>query len=558
MDKKEKSYGAFALVLHSHIPFVRKSGIWPFGEEWLFEGLMETYIPLLDVLYDLKEQGIKAKFVVSITPVLLEQLNDSYLLKGFEEFIEKEIKRAESDIKKFASRKEINYQRLAVFYRELFLNVRRSYYERYQRDLINAFRKLQEENCIEILTSAATHGYLPLLKRDSSIYAQIKMGVEIYRKYFGKRPRGFWLPECGYRPGYRLHMDNKSYHKIGLDEFLVEQGVEYFVCDTYALEGGETHVAEKRIGPYGSVAAPKIEYEKRSRGVSYRPYFLKSGCVVFSRNKETGLQVWSGEWGYPGDGNYREFHKKDGDSGLQYWRITDRRADLGLKEIYIPENTVSRINENADHFNHLVENLLDSFQEKNKDYGIVVSPYDTELFGHWWFEGISWLKTFAEKIYLNPHIKQMTLGEYLNYCSPSEVIELPESSWGNGGKHYVWYNPETEWFWSSIHECEKLMEEATGRFIQSHGLVKAILNQAGRELLLLQSSDWPFLVTTGQAKDYAGQRFLLHYQRFRRLIDALLKGEFDTENTLNYLQEIEEIDNLFPEIDHQIFHSREL
>jgi len=553
---KNEPVGAFTLVLHSHIPFVRKAGEWPFGEEWLFEGLMETYIPLLDILYDLQNEGIKAKFVLSITPVLLEQLNDSYLQKRFEQFLDKEIERAEKDIKKFSSRMDYAYERLAIFYRTIFSQIKKSYYERYRCDLIGALRRLQEENCIEILTSAATHGYFPLLKRDSSIYAQIKLGIETYRKYFGKRPRGFWLPECGYRPGYSFEERRKKYFKPALDEFLVEQGIEYFICDTHALEGMESYQAEKRVGPYGKVRAPKIEYEKKSRGTSFLPYFLKSGCVVFSRNKETGLQVWSGEWGYPGDGNYREFHKKDSDSGLQYWRITDRKLDLGFKQIYVPENTISRINENADHFNHLVEDLLVNFRKKSGGFGIVVSPYDTELFGHWWFEGISWIKEIVRKMYFNPQIKAMTLSEYLNIYSPKEVVDLPESSWGNGGKHYVWYNPETEWFWPYIYEVEKLMEEIVKKFSHSEGLIRGLLNQAARELLLLQSSDWPFLVTTGQAKGYATDRFLLHYQRFRNLISIVEKGEF-SEKEINYLQEIEEIDNLFPEIDCYLFSTRE-
>lgn len=555
--------GAFALVLHSHIPFVRKAGGWPFGEEWLYEGLMETYIPLLDILYDLLEEGIKAKFVVSITPVLLEQLNDPYLLSRFEEFMDKEIGRAENDMLKFSSRGEYDYERLSVFYKKLFTQVKRNYYERYQRNIVGAFRKLQEENCIEIITSAATHGYLPLLKRDSSIYAQIKLGIETYRKYFGKRPRGFWLPECGYRPEYYLSVDHdlrgekdRKYYKPSLDEFLVEQGIEYFICDNYAIEGMESYAAEKRIGPYGEVKAPKVEDDKKKSGTSFLPYFLRSGCVVFPRNKETGLQVWSGEWGYPGDGNYREFHKKDSDSGLQYWRITDRKVDLGLKEIYVPENTLLRINENADHFNHLVDSLLTNFRTKNGRFGIIVSPYDTELFGHWWLEGISWLKEVIKKMYLNPQFKVMTLSEYLDRYGAEEVVDLPESSWGNGGKHYVWYNSDTEWFWPYIYEAENLMEEAVKKFTHSEGLVRGILNQAGRELLLLQSSDWTFLVTTGQAKEYATQRFLLHYQRFRNLINILGKGEFSSDE-INYLQETEEIDNLFIDLDFRTFSAKE-
>jgi len=544
--------GAFAFVLHSHIPFVRKSGVWPFGEEWFYEGLAETYIPLLDTLNKLKEEGCKVKLTVSLTPVLLEQMSDTYMLSQFSEYVRDKINRAESDIKRFAS--ESAFLKVAQFYREYYSSIEDHFENRYKRDVAGAFRNLQDAGYLEIMTSAATHGYLPLLERDSSIYGQIEQGIRTYRRHLGRNPEGFWLPECAYRPGYEIYENGKVKKKKAIDQFLRDAGISFFITDTHAVEGGETFQA-RRLGPY-TVPNFVVDYTRPTYRTSFLPYLLSSGCTVFARNRQTGLQVWSGRWGYPGDGNYREFHKKDGRSGFQYWRVTATDLDLGKKEVYVRENIYPRIEENASHFVSMVEGMLADFNSKSQKFGIVMSPYDAELFGHWWFEGILFLEKVLRKMSSNSSVELTTLSDYLKNHPPQQAIVLPETSWGEGGYHYVWMNSSTEWMWPLIHEREVKMEKMVSGYQNVSGILRDVLNQMGRELLLLQSSDWPFLITTGQAKEYATRRFLKHCENFDRLCN-LLELNAGMGDIKNVLTSIKDTDNLFPDLDYHIFKAQE-
>lgn len=556
--------GAFSFVFHSHLPYCRKAGMWPFGEEWVYEGLLETYIPLLDVLMDLAEGKIETaeklshpiRATVSFTPILCEMLADEYMIRGFERYAEDKIQRASDDQKRFSASGAVALEKLAIFYRGIFTTVLEHFQNRYHRNILQAYRRLQEAGFVEILTSGATHGYLPLFSRDSSIYAQIRVGVDTYKRHFGKAPRGIWLPECAYRGARILHVTKtESYRKPAIDEFLSQLGISYFLCDSHALEGGDV-LGGKRMGLYASL--PKFPSESMEPAVLRHtriPFALRSGVCVFGRNKETGLQVWSGDYGYPGDGNYREFHRKDSISGLQYWKITSRKTDLGKKEIYDPSKTAARVNENADHFSRLVENLLKDFSQKERGFGIVASPYDTELFGHWWFEGIPWLKAVLLKTSRNPAIEPTTLGEHLKKRPAQWVIDLPESSWGEGGRHQVWLNPKTQWIWKEIHSCELAMEKAIERHPQASGLQKRILDQAARELLILEASDWPFLITTRQAPDYAKTRFEEHLKKFRGLL--IFAEHPDNPEAETTLVKYEDEDNPFSSLDYRVFSRRE-
>ena len=524
------------------------------------EGMLETYLPLLDILEQLRDEKIPYKIVIGITPILAEQLNDDYFKKRFEEFVSDKIRRSNFDIEKFTNRHQNDYKHLAELYKNVFEKVLDNFRNRYNRNIVAAFRKLQDEGFVEIITSAATHGYLPLLSRDSSIYAQLKTGIDIHKKHFGKKPKGIWLPECAYRPEKFVQITkNESYHRPPIDEFLASEGLDYFIVDGHAITGGTAFAGWSISNAHGGIESPVVDYSKKTSKTTMFPYLTKSGVAVFGRNFETGLQVWSGEHGYPADGNYREFHKKDCDSGLQYWKITSTKIDLGLKEIYNPANVPSRINENADHFSWLVENVLSVFSLGSGNEGIIVAPYDTELLGHWWFEGIEWLRQVLLKISKNPNVQMTTLSEYLKNHPPKYVAEIPESSWGDGGGHYVWLNSDTNWLWTYIHDAEVQMEDVVEIFRDrkiSEDEFRA-LKQASRELLLLQSSDWPFLITTKQAKEYATERFLLHYNRFCRILLALKDNAASNRDFLEFLTVTEEIDGAFSDIDFRNFARRE-
>jgi 1,4-alpha-glucan branching enzyme len=231
--------GAFTFVLHSHLPYCRMAGRWPHGEEWLHEAASETYIPLLDALYDLKQEGCSFKLTLGLTPILVEQLADALVLDHLDEFIEDKIHRAQKDVERFAKAGEEHLLHLAKFYLDRYQKIHCSFHDRFARNIVSAFKSLQDEGYIEIVTSAATHAYLPLMNRDSSIYAQLKIGKESYKRHFGISPSSVWLPECGYRPAIYATSHRKRYKKPGLETFVAELGMSCFFAETHLVEGGE-------------------------------------------------------------------------------------------------------------------------------------------------------------------------------------------------------------------------------------------------------------------------------------------------------------------------------
>ena len=274
-----------------------------------------------------------------------------------------------------------------------------------------------------------------------------------------------------------------------------------------------------------------------------------SGVAVIGRNNSTGQQVWSADWGYPGDFDYREFHKKAGTSGLQYWRVTSEKTDLEHKDYYHPDWAEYKIDQHAEHFAHMVGDLLRDYNNSTGKYGLISSNYDTELFGHWWFEGVHWLGKVLRHLASNPDIELTTASQFVAEHPPEEVLHIPESSWGAGGNHFTWDNGETHWMWKPIHESEARMEALVAKYPNPSEDENKVLKQAGRELLLLQSSDWPFLVTTGQARNYAVQRFSQHVERFDKLAKSLEIGE----PNVALADELWEVDKVFPDIDPRWF-----
>ncbi len=560
--------GYLTFVLHSHMPYVRQAGRWPFGEEMLHEAMAETYLPLLNALYDLRAEGIPYRLTVGITPILAEQLADPEVLDHFETFLLEEVERAHEDVERF-QREEATAPNgahlfyLARFYEEWYRNLLGAFRERFRRDLVGAFHLLQDEGYIEILTSAATHAYLPLMERDSTIYGQLRTGVTSYLRHFGRLPRGIWLPECGYRPAFYKVEEGREILKPGLEEFLAELNLRYTFAETHAIERGRLSgkAAGDVIGPYGGPPKRKLvvplEEGQKAERTTFRPYYIQTSTVaVFGRDARTGKQVWSASEGYPGDFVYREFHRKDDLSGMQYWRVTGDRVGLGEKELYDPYHAFHRAQEHAAHFVEVVREHLLGYWTRSGRPGIVVAAYDTELFGHWWFEGISWLKEVLLRISRDPDLAVITAGEYLEQYPPEEAIVLPEGSWGKGGDHSTWMNPETEWMWPLIHEAERRMERLVARFPDADGERLEVLKQAARELLLLESSDWPFLIDTGQAVAYATDRFQGHLARFNRLCLLAERPSLDGADR-DYLQECQRLDNPFMNLDYRVFAARE-
>jgi 1,4-alpha-glucan branching enzyme len=278
--------------------------------------------------------------------------------------------------------------------------------------------------------------------------------------------------------------------------------------------------------------------------------------AVLARHERTGQQVWSATFGYPGDFVYREFHRKDSESGMQYWRITGAGVDLGSKEPYAPQHAAEQVALHADHYVHLIEEQLRDYHERTGGFGSITASYDTELFGHWWFEGVDWLKAVLRGLASRPSVELSTASRIVENHPPRQVLSLPESSWGAGGGHYTWLNDDTEWMWPLIHAAELKMEVLAAALPDAEGTRREMLNQAARELLLLQSSDWPFLVTTGQANEYAIERFQEHLARFDQLAALAEQAELSTDDA-DYLASLRERDNPFPEIDYRDWVARQ-
>jgi 1,4-alpha-glucan branching enzyme len=456
-------------------------------------------------------------------------------------------------IERFEDLPDPHFLGLAEFYRDWYKDTLRVFNDRYKGNLVPAFRQLQQAGIIEIATCAATHGYLPLLGQDESIELQLRTAVESYKRHFGRLPKSIWLPECAYRPGYQTE---EGLLRPGLESFLAKHGLLVFFAETHMLEGGNPVgvAAGEAIGPYGAVTRRYlVPFEATfvdHHATTFQPYFVSGAEVaVIARNNRTGLQVWSADSGYPGDFDYREFHKKDGQSGLQYWRVTGADVDLGAKDTYHPEWAANKVQQHADHFADLVQQELATYQAETGNFGIVSANFDTELFGHWWFEGVDWLEAVLRRLAQSDSVQLTTASNFVSEHPPQLALSLPEGSWGAGGTHFVWDNADTHWMWPVIYEAEARLTEAVSKNPAARGLKRQFLDQAARELLLLQSSDWPFLVTTGQAREYAIQRFLQHVERFNALIDQI---DSKSPNEA-MLKDLWERDKIFPEIDYKWF-----
>ena len=474
--------------------------------------MAETYIPILDLLSAVVDCGLEPRIAVSLSPVLAEQLADGYMKSRFLEYAEMRKKAALHDAERHEAEHDDRPALLAAEYAEYYEYVADRFSNHYNGDLPGAIGNLASRGTIELLATAATHAYLPLLPAER-VRVQMRLGCDACERHFGVRPKGAWLPECGYRPGV-------------IERVLTECGIDYFVVDTHAIAGGavrEAYGAEAKCSgavPAGYCLSPSM--------ATLRPYTLLGSTVsVFARDEVTAAQVWSRETGYPGDGAYREFHRRDSTSGLQYWRVTSKLLDLGQKQLYDPVAADETAREHARHFVELIAARLARYHDACGEQGLIVAPYDMELFGHWWYEGTIWLKHVLNLLASDERVALTTPGAYLASHRPTTEVSIAECSWGHGGRHGTWANADTAWMWESLARAETLHRALAEKRPALRGTLLAMADQAGRELILLEASDWPFLVTTRQAKEYAEERFLRHLGDYETLAGAALAGAGD-------------------------------
>jgi len=504
----------FVLALHSHLPYVLNHGRWPHGSDWLCEAALDTYLPLLEELEQLASEGTAAPVTIGFTPVLANQLASPDFAREMEEFF----------TQRLAACDEVpaSVGPLVEFWRSRFKRLQKLF-RAIDRDLIAAFRRLQERGRLEIIGSAATHGYLPLLAKDESIRLQLAVGQGEHRRLFGVAPAGCWLPECAYRPG--------------IEEFLDEAGFRYFFTDAHLAHAGTPLVAygeEMHFKPGKAARSPYRAY-RVSRGT-------KRSVAALVRDPRSSMQIWSRHQGYPGDEAYLEFHKIRWPGGLKLWRVSGANVDLGAKQPYEPRVAFERAGNHASHFEHLLESLPDG-KSKERD-GVIVAPFDTELFGHWWFEGPDFLAATYRA--LRGHgVRAVTASQHLEAHPPRVALQLAEGSWGANGDHSMWLNDRTAWTWKRLRPLEAAFWKAAPAALKKPA-ARPVLAQAARELLLAQSSDWQFIISTGAVVDYAERRFTLHCDDAERLIDALKQGSLETGARI--ADELAKRDNLFPDV----------
>lgn len=528
--------GYLAIVLHAHLPFVRHPEHEEFLEEaWLYEAITETYLPLLAIMEGWERDGLEWKLTMSLTPTLCSMLGDDLLRDRYSRHIERLVQLAESEVERTAMLPE--YHRNARMYLTRLRDCREAWENRHQRDLTAAFRQHQESGRLEIITCSATHAFLPLMENHpEAVEAQVALGVQHYRRTFGRDPRGIWNAECAFYPG--------------LEEVLRRRGLRYFLVDSHGV----------------------LFANKRPRYGVFAPLRLPNRLHAFGRDQESSKSVWSAELGYPGDPRYREFYRDIGfdldinylrpyigqvetriATGIKYHRISGPEVDLHEKEVYDEAEAADTAATHAGHFLFARQQQalqLEGLMQERKP--LITVPFDAELFGHWWYEGPQFLDYLFRKIhYDQTDIALTTPSEYLELYPENQEAMPALSSWGFGGYSEVWLEGSNDWIYRHLEEAAGRMIALANDYPSPEFLTVRALNQAARELLLAQASDWAFIMRTNTVVDYAIKRTKTHLAQFHQLEEMIRSGRIDEA----VLARLEWRDNIFPDMDYRLYRS---
>lgn len=500
-ERLPQARGNLLLLLHAHLPWVRHPEHPDFLEEdWFFEAVAECYLPLIDVFGRLEAEGLDFRLTLTLSPTLLAMLQDPLLLARCARRLERLVDLGAQERER--TRGMPGVESLAAFH-HAFYAARLEQFEALERDLLAPFRHHADRGHLELITCAATHAFLPLLRsQPEAIRAQLAVGCEAHRRALGRAPEGIWLPECGYFPELEGH--------------LAAQGLRYFFLESQG-------VLWARPTPPGGVALP---------------IFTPSGVAAFGRDPESAEEVWSAEVGYPGHPDYREFHRDLGfelpfellkpwmlptgarrNTGFRYWRVTGATTD---KALYDPARAITRARVHARDFVARRAARLGALQKTLEGAAVLTAPYDAELFGHWWFEGPVFLEEILRELARpGAPIQAVTAPGYLA-AHPVQAIASPaESSWGQGGSAETWLDPSNDWIQRELPRATEALIQAVARHPDPDPRASAILAEAGRELLLAQASDWPFMLRAGTTVSYATRRIEGHLARLWHLLGEL-------------------------------------
>ena len=545
----------FVLALHSHLPYVLNHGRWPHGSDWLCEAAVDTYLPLLESLQRLAGTDVPAPVTIGFTPVLANQLTSPVFRRELEEFFAQRLDIIKDAPQALRASGDTTLIPLAGYWKGRFSRLR-TLFQSIDGDLCGAFRRLEEDGRIEIIGSAATHGYLPLLGRDESIRLQLAVGRQEHRRIFGKAAAGLWLPECAYRRSGKWAPPGAPHPRTrrGIEEHLADAGVRFFFTDSHLARAGAP------LAMYGDVPlgterfdAERHDHPSRRDGpvehTPYHGYRVNAGngkaVTALVRDPRSSMQVWSRHQGYPGDEWYLEFHKIRWPGGLKLWRVTGSDLDLGAKLPYDPTTAQHRVNEHARHFTELLGTIAAGQPARQRRGNVIVAPFDTELFGHWWFEGVDFLAAVYGHLAGRRDVRAVTGSRHLKQSTSRHALRLAEGSWGVNGDHSMWLNDGTAWTWQRLWALEDAFWDVAPK-ASTNPAARPVLAQAARELLLAQASDWQFIISTGAVADYAERRFTLHCDDAERLVAALSTGELAAGTA--QAEELQRRDDLFPDI----------
>lgn len=522
------------LIFHAHLPYVRHLEYPKFLEEnWLFESLNESYIPLLRVLNELKDEGVKYKLSICFTPTLLTMLTDVPLQERFVNYMNLRIELGEKEVER-TKREDTECHYMAEHYlAECKRNL--ELYESLERNILTAFKELSDEGYIELVASAATHAYLPIYKEyPNAIEAQVAMGMRTHERIFGEKAKGFWLPECGYYPG--------------LDEVIKRNGASW--CQL----ASQSVITSKDKSVYGG----------------YRPIELPSTLNAFVRDWNITNLIWSSTSGYPCDSDYREFYRDIGYylpleyvrpyihepdvrvfTGYKYYAISGKRDE---KYFYDMDKALSKVSLHVENFMyHIRRNslMLNTMGIKDPTYNLC---FDAELFGHRWYEGIDFLKKFFRSASRSEDFELTTPSSVLKENGKVEKLRPNETSWGFGGGADTWLDGSNAWIYRHVFKAIERMEELTHRFPEQGSLKGRFLNQASREVLLAMASDWPCIMHDNTSVSYAKKRIENHIGSFNVVYSSMCKNTVNTE----WLIKSENRNAIFPDIDYNLFDSEKL
>jgi 1,4-alpha-glucan branching enzyme len=535
----------FVLTLHSHLPWVLHHGRWPHGSDWLSEATLDTYLPLLALLERAEREQVPVSVTIGITPILAAQLAHPSFRKEVDDYFAHRLETLSDADESLRKTGDDALLPLVPWWQSHLEQLQRLWVE-LDGNLLAAFRRHAEAGRIELISSAATHGFLPLLGRDESIRLQLLAGRAEHLRHFGELPHGCWVPECAYRPAGAWNPwpgAKPSAHRAGVEEHLRYSGFRWFTVDAHLAEAGEAwEMYEGR-----TVAKQRAEAVTQSpyRAYQVAPVPTRGRPVhVLVRDPEATAQVWSRHGGYPGDGRYLEFHKIRYPGGLKLWKVTDSQADLGAKQPYVPADASDAVRWHAEHFREVLDRVA---AKATSGEDVIVAPFDTELFGHWWFEGVDWLGALFAELQQHPVVTPVHGSQLLTGAPPDTAVAMQAGSWGKNGDFSMWLSEEVAWTWLRLWPLEERFWNAVPQALQ-HPAVTPVLEQAARELLLAQSSDWQFIISTGAAGDYATKRFNEHCDALESLLPALESGSGDLTGALAAAARLYEIDAPFPSL----------